>query len=128
EAGAFRAQARALDLALRGPRPDPGLAGITARLSRAPEREENPQQQAARAALLRWWQGLDALFAPLESLFATAEVTLTSLIAAHAAAAQALACDEQEKCLLWAGADGETAFAFLAQWQEAAAALPAIAP
>ena len=112
----FRAQARALDLMLRGPRPDPGLNGVTAALRRA-----SPD-------LLAWWLGLAEIFAPLEALFAAQEATLSGLVEAHAAAAEALACDHTENCLLWANSDGEAAYAFIAQLRQGADGLPAIAP
>ena len=46
EAAAFRAMARALDLALRGARPDPGLAGVTQILAGNPD------------AVRGWWHGV----------------------------------------------------------------------
>ncbi len=110
----FRAMARALDLALRGPRPDPGLAGVTRALK--------------DDTLKDWWRGIAEILAPLETLFAGGDAELGDLIGAHLAAAEALACDEMESCLLWSPSDGETAQAFTAQLQEAAHALPAIEP
>jgi ATP-dependent helicase/nuclease subunit B len=116
EPAAFRAMARALDLALRGPRPDPGLAGLARALDRGD------------AALHGWWDGIADLLRPLEALFAKEEVPPADLIAAHLAAAEALACDGQEQCLLWSNADGEAAAEFAAALQDAGADLPAIEP
>ena len=110
----FRAHARALDLALRGPRPDPGLAGITMVMQ--------------DAALKDWWRGIADILAPLEALFGGGDTALADLLAAHLAAAEALACDDAKNCLLWANSDGETAQAFTAQLQDAAQELPAIEP
>jgi len=56
--------ARALDRALRGPRPAPGLAGIDAHLADAPEREAR-----IRAAAAAWWPEARAVLTPLEEAF-----------------------------------------------------------
>ena len=133
EAAAFRANTRALDLALRGPRPDPGLAGVTRAL------------QGKVEGLQHWWNSVAAMLAPLESLLAAREAKLAALVAAHLAAAEALACDYEgdqsevqwtsgrpnaeqtpkgdakaADCLLWANADGEAAARFTADMLEAA--------
>jgi ATP-dependent helicase/nuclease subunit B len=55
--------ARALDLALRGPRPAEGLAGITAFLRKGDDRA-----QKRRLAVLPWWLDVAAILAPLESI------------------------------------------------------------
>lgn len=116
DAAEFRARARLLDRALRGPRPDPGLAGVTRALQGAP------------ATLQEWWRDIAALLAPLESLFSAGDIALIELVAAHLAAAEALACDASENCLLWRNPDGEAAAQFTAALQDAAADLPAIEP
>ena len=51
----------------------------------------------------------------LEDLFAQKEAPLPSLLDAHIAAAEALACDEASKCILWANADGDAAFGLVAE-------------
>jgi ATP-dependent helicase/nuclease subunit B len=112
----FRKHARALDRALRGPRPDHGLAGITRALQGKP-----PE-------LREWWRTIVELLAPLEALFAAREAALAELVAAHLAAAEALACDHHQECLLWRNPDGETAAQFTAALQDAASDLPAIEP
>jgi len=114
EAAEFRAMARALDLALRGPRPDPGLAGVTASLARSED------------GLKDWWGGIARRLAPLEQLFAQDQATLAQMIVAHKAAAEAIACDEQEDCLLWQDSQGQAAHDFIMALQAAADALPAI--
>jgi len=116
EAASFRAMARALDLELRGPRPDPGLEGVTRALRRA-----GPDLQA-------WWLDIAAILAPLEALFTAQEATLYSLVAAHEHAALALACDDRKNCLLWANIDGNAAYGFIQELKLAAADQPAIAP
>jgi ATP-dependent helicase/nuclease subunit B len=126
DASAFRTMARALDLALRGPRPDPGLAGVTAQLEKKPERPRAPEAQQAHQTLLLWWRSVAAILQPLENLLAAREAALADLAATHLMAAEALACDDKTDCLLWSNTDGETAAQFAAALQEAAAALPAI--
>ena len=57
----FRALARALDrLALRGPRPDPGLAGIARRIAQAGAEARNKDDRETCARLAAWWQKVSA--------------------------------------------------------------------
>ena len=128
DAAASRAMARALDAALRGPRPDPRLAGVADQLRKTPDRPYTPEQEKARAALLAWWDRVTAILAPLEKLLAAHETALADLIATHLQAAEALTCDTHEDCLLWSDADGEVAARFAAALQDSAVALPAIEP
>jgi len=116
DAAAFRAMTRLLDTALRGPRPDPGLAGVTRALAGEAD------------ALRQWWQSLAAMLQPLEQALAQPQAALDQLLAAHLQAAEALACDHAESCLLWSGSDGEVAARFTSALQESAADLPAIEP
>jgi ATP-dependent helicase/nuclease subunit B len=128
DAAAFRAMARALDVALRGPRPDPGLAGVTDQLRKPPNRPRTPEQELARETLLAWWRSLADILAPLETLLTKREAALADLAATHLQAAQTLACDHEESCLLWSNADGDVAARFADALQESAAALPVIEP
>ncbi len=81
---------RALDLALRGPRPGPGLA---------------PLRALAQKRLAGWWGEVEGVLAPL---FAFAgEEPLAALLDALVVAAEAL-CGEG----LWAGPDGRALAAF----------------
>lgn len=82
---------RALDLALRGPAPAPGLAGITDRL------------RQRRQAPIEWWEEEALpLLAGLERLFIPAGApSVATLVGALAEAGEALAGDR-----LWAGPDG----------------------
>ena len=124
----FRARTRELDRwCLRGPRPDPGLDGIARAIERA-ETSRIPPPQNALAALRRWWGGVAAILTPLEELFARADVSLPTLIAAHVQAAEHLACNETGDCPLWGGPDGEAAAVLLAAFEEAAVDLPPIEP
>ena len=91
--------ARALDLALRGPRPAPGLAPLRA--------------IAENANLRDWWLGVEATLAPLFAL--AGEVPLAAQLDALAGVAEAL-CGPQ----LWAGPDGRALSAFVEDLREAA--------
>ena len=116
DAAAFRAMARALDAALRGPRPDPGLAGVTRAL------------QGAGEDLRRWWDGVAAILQSLENALAAREASLEELVATHLQAAHLLACDHEESCALWSNTDGGVAARLMNDLQESAASLPAIEP
>jgi ATP-dependent helicase/nuclease subunit B len=102
----FRARARELDLKLRGPRPDAGLKGIAAALD--------------DAELKDWFGQVADVLAPLEAALSKPEVALPDVLAAHVAAAEALAPT------LWTGPDGSAANRFIQQLSEAAGGLPAI--
>jgi len=122
----FRARARELDRwCLRGPRPDPGLAGITAAIAKATKGRRPPD---GLAALATWWGDIAAILSPLETLFAQSEAPLTELLTTHIAAAEALACDERQDCILWQDSDGTTASELVASLLLAAENLPPLEP
>ncbi len=91
---------RAADLALRGPRPGPGLAPIRA--------------LAARKGFAEWWQQVEALLEPLFEM--PEEAPLATLLDVLTAAAEAL-CGEA----LWAQADGRSLSTFVEDLGAAAA-------
>ena len=91
--------ARLLDLALRGPRPPAGLAGIAERL----------EGQAAA-----WWDGAAALLAPLEAAF-EADKDLPALLAALRITMARLAGDRA-----WSGPAGRAAAELLGALEAAA--------
>jgi ATP-dependent helicase/nuclease subunit B len=123
---AFRARARELDRwCLRGPRPDAGLAGIARTIAKCGQQKFPPPAEAL-AALQIWWDGVAAVLQPLEDMHAQADVPLSDLIAAHVMAAEALACDETENCILWANGDGEQAATLCAALEDDARDLPPI--
>lgn len=104
EANAWRAGAAALDRALRGTRPAPGLAGIGAKIAAAKE-----------ARLPDWWQGMALpLLRPLDGLFAGGAVPLGALIEALRAAATGLAGERP-----WAGPEGQALARLFAEAAEA---------
>ena len=112
---AFRASVRRLEIAtLRGPRPAPGTAGLRAALG-SKERE-----------LGAFIDRLEAALAPLVAALTQAEAPVRALVAAHIAAAEALAASAEERGAerLWCEAAGEAAAEFLAELLQAADSLP----
>lgn len=103
QAGAGRldwlAAARRLDLALRGPRPGVGLAGIDAYLTIG-----NAREQAVRRPAQPGWEAMRPLLASVEALTEGGPRPLGTLIAELRAAAQTLCGDE-----LWSGPAGRAA-------------------
>lgn len=112
---AFRRQARRLDLALRGPRPDAGLAGVSARLA------QGRAEGRVDAVLEAWWDETAAVLAPLAAALGAPEIDLARALETHVGAARALSGER-----LWAGPDGEAAAAFADALHAAADGLPAI--
>jgi ATP-dependent helicase/nuclease subunit B len=106
--------ARALDRALRGPRPAPGLAGIDAHLANPPEREAK-----IRAAAGAWWLEARAAFGPLEAAFDDVAQPLANLLAALRETGQALCGDA-----LWTGPAGRAAAELLGELEAQAASGP----
>ena len=80
---------RLLDRALRGPRPGPGLSGITTFLLDGEERTRRQRSEA-----LGWWKDVRPLLEPLEEAFAARAPRLGDLLAILSEAASALAGDE----------------------------------
>lgn len=92
---------RSLDLAIRGPRPPAGLAGIEAHLCVTAERGLK-----VRARALAWWNEAAMLLEPLERAFAGPAPSLSGLLDAVRDCASALTGDEA-----WAGPAGREAAA-----------------
>ena len=125
----FRAMARALDrLALRGPRPDPGLDGIARSIAQKRGDVRKKEDHEERARLFAWWEKVSAVLAPLERVFATADAPLGELIVTHLEAAQLLSCRDARDCPIWRDEDGEAAALFFAQFRDSAAGLPPLEP
>ncbi|MBV9992946.1 MAG: double-strand break repair protein AddB [Alphaproteobacteria bacterium] len=100
DAAAFRSDARALDIALRGPRPDAGLDGIVAK---AP-----------------WFEQIACVLRPLEETLAASAIDIARTLALHLEAAETLAPE------LWRGEAGNTAHGFVQELARDAAALPSV--
>jgi ATP-dependent helicase/nuclease subunit B len=107
---------RALDLALRGPRPAPGLDGLGAHLAGGAERE-----RPARAAAADWWPEARDCLRPIGEAFTGEGGSLAALVACVREAAQALAGDEA-----WRGPAGRAAADLLAELEAQAGLGPAV--
>lgn len=126
---AFRERARMLDrLALRGPRPDPGLVGIAKAIAAAIAEARKESDAQACIALAAWWANVSAILSPLEAAFAKTEISLDDLIAVHLEVAQHLSCTEALDCPIWRDADGEAASVFFQSFRESTAGLPPFDP
>ncbi len=125
---AFRARVRTLErLALRGPRPAPGFAGLKRALRAAAKdpRRRREDREAARG-LIDWLKGLEAMAKPFTRALARAK-TLRELLDAHLGFAEALAATSEARgpARLWAGEAGTVAANFVAELREAAGDIPA---
>jgi len=91
---------RALDLALRGVRPAPGLDGISAHIDAwlAERRREGPHEDRSLAT---WWAEVAALLTPLEALDSRGGTDLPTLSLALQTAGETLAGEA-----LWSGPEG----------------------
>jgi ATP-dependent helicase/nuclease subunit B len=126
-ASAFRRKARDLDrFCLRGPRPDAGLAGLRKSIEGAIAEARGEVEIVSR--LLPWFEQLAAILQPLADAFAARGAGIDALLDAHAAVAEALAATDEEKGpdRLWRGDAGGVAVKFVAEFKQAAAALPDI--
>lgn len=131
EQAAFRTRVRELDrLVLRGPRPDPGLAGITAAIARASERDRlRDAERNDIRALAPWFARVAEALRPLETAMAQDSVAICDIVNAHMRVAEALAASEKPGAMrLWAGDAGETAATLFNELLDAESGLPPIAP
>lgn len=101
---------RALDLLLRGPRPQAGLHGIDLLLLPRPD----DRQRVLREAVREWWPQARALLEPLESGFDRA-IDLGEQLAALREQAGALSGDA-----VWSGHQGHAAADLFAEMEAAA--------
>jgi len=118
-----RRLARELEiLALRGPRPAPGLTGLRAALVQS-RRKPSP-------GLLEFLDRAQSALAPLTDAFAAGPAPLEDLVAAHLRTAEALAATDAAAGgeALWVGEAGEAAAALMGDLIEAAPALDDIRP
>ncbi|HEY5338332.1 MAG TPA: double-strand break repair protein AddB, partial [Rhizomicrobium sp.] len=111
---AFRAQVRQLDLALRGPRPDPGLDGIARVIS------------SERHALTPWFARVCDILRPLESTMSENDVDLLAALQGHVAVAEALVSTDVKTGadILWSGDAGNAAAELVAALTDAATGIP----
>jgi len=129
EPGEFRRRVRELDrFALRGPRPDPGAAGIAKAIAaaRAEARDESLSERIA--ALASWWKTVAALLGPLAAAMAQTAIPLGEIAKLHAESAERLAATHEATgpSRLWAGQAGEAASDLFSALMRADVDLPAI--
>lgn len=106
---AWLENARALDLALRGPRPKPGLEPVEAAISKLGRRGQGE-------GITEWWQAVAAVLQPALEL--PEDTGLAEALDVLAAAGEAL-CGAR----LWGEADGRALATWLEELREAAAAV-----
>jgi len=113
----LRDEARALDRALRGPRPGPGIEGLRTAI----------RSEAAGVEPLI--DRLDAILADFLAPIGAPETSLGDMLAAHIRAAEALAATDETSGAdrLWALEAGEALATFIAELAEAAADFEPIA-
>jgi len=131
EPGDFRRQVRALDrLALRGPRPDPGLEGISKAVEAARVNARDIWLEETIASLAVWWREIASQLAQFATAMAQPAIGLADIAHVHAETAECLAATATEKgaVRLWAGQAGEAASDLLASLMRADCDLPAIEP
>lgn len=121
--GRFLGQVREIEIAaLRGPRPAPGIDGITRALAAAVARKTlKPETQA-------WFAKILEAARPCADLLAGGAVGIDRLLEAHLEFAEALTQGEDGKAALWLSDAGEALAAFAAEALAGAAALGPIAP
>ncbi|RYY47235.1 MAG: double-strand break repair protein AddB, partial [Sphingomonadales bacterium] len=109
--------ARALDRALRGPRPAPGLAGVDRHLA-----ERGGRDEGVRHAAESWWATARPLLERLEAVFRAGPQPLAGLVAALRETAHALGGDG-----LWSRAEGRAAADLLGALEQEAVNGPPLA-
>lgn len=123
----MRAAVYLLDqVALRGPRPRPGLDGLRQALLAIDER-----RAGERTRLLAWLEKLAAAMGDFAALMARPDsVDFPTLLTAHIALAERLAAtlDHPGAARVWRGEGGEAASLFLAELRAAAADIPPVTP
>ena len=110
DARAFREMARALDVALRGPRPDEGLDGIARAIAEKP------------VELRTWFTGLAEVLRPLNDALREREIRIGDVLTHHRAVAEKLSSPED----LWRGEAGEKAQNLIDALGAAAEGIPAV--
>lgn len=116
--GAWLAAVRRFDIAMRGPRPRPGLDAITGHLATTLANARDQAKPAITAAL-QWWKEAVELLAPLEQASGQTR-DLPGLVTAIREAATRLAGDA-----VWSGPDGREAAHFIADCEAQSALGPA---
>ena len=121
----FRRQVRALDkYVLRGPRPDPGLAGIAKAIASRRADKEESKLAPLLDELMSWFRNQIELLQPFADAMRAKSFALSELVELHREAAEKLA----GAAMLWRGDAGEAAAKLIEALARAGADLPAIEP
>ncbi|MCE9650049.1 MAG: double-strand break repair protein AddB [Parvibaculum sp.] len=121
----LRTDIRRLELRLlRGPRPAPGIDGLHKALAQAKAERPDRDFNGLETLIAR----IEAVCAPLKSVFAMKTAPLADILRAHVECAEGLADDGKDKGAerLWSKDDGEAASLFVNEMMEAASALDQI--
>ena len=86
DVASFRAKARELDLVLRGPRPDSGLAGVASAIAHALDAGSDDERHKF-SALKTWFAEVAGALAPLEAELSKPEISIADVLKAHVGAA-----------------------------------------
>ncbi|MFL5240240.1 MAG: double-strand break repair protein AddB [Rhizomicrobium sp.] len=130
----FRRRVRQFDrYVLRGPRPDPGLAGIERAIAAAlhDARARDSKFAIKRLAELAYWfKALRNVLQPLEDAFANDAADLLQLLNTHVGCAETLAASDAHsgEARLWREPAGEAAARLVNELEEACSELPEIEP
>ncbi|MFL5240062.1 MAG: double-strand break repair protein AddB, partial [Rhizomicrobium sp.] len=128
----FRRRVRQLDrYVLRGPRPDPGLAGIERAIASALQDARKRDSEFAikrMAELAYWFKALRELLHPLGHAFLSDTAKLPEVLNAHVGCAEALAASDADsgEAGLWREPAGEAAARLVGELEEACGDLPEI--
>jgi ATP-dependent helicase/nuclease subunit B len=124
EAATFRRHARALDrFVLRGPRPDPGLAGVAKAIASQQAERGQSAILSTLTELAKWFADLSKMLAPFAAAMDARDFPLSELVDLHREAAEQLA-EEQ----LWRGDAGEAGAGLVEALMRAGKDLPPVAP
>lgn len=121
----FRRQVRALDkYVLRGPRPDPGLAGIVKAIASRRADKEKSNLAPLLDELMSWFRKQIELLHPFADAMRAKSFALSELVELHRLAAENLA----SAAMLWRGDAGDAAATLIEALARAGADLPPIEP
>ena len=125
EASGFRRRVRALDrFVLRGPRPNPGLAGIAKAIASKRAERDGSALAPVLDELASWFAALTDMLKPFSTAMCAHDFSLSGLVELHCEIAEVLA----GKTRLWGGDAGEAAAELIEALSRAGADLPPIAP
>lgn len=129
--GEFRRSVRALDrFVLRGPRPDPGLAGIAKAIANSRADADESGRVALLAELASWFGALTNMLEELASAMNMRAMSLPKLVELLQTAGERLATTDTEEGndRLWRGEAGNAAAELIEQLKRAGADLIDIEP